>query len=141
MVGTRKEKRRSHFLGMYLIDTDVLIWVLRGNKQYEELLLKLKDKSSLAISTITIAEIYKNIFPSELLKTENVINEFEIYEVSSPIAKQAGLYWQQYIKKLKNLSLTDCLIAATANINNLVLVSLNVKHFPMTDIQLLNQQD
>lgn len=123
---------------MYLIDTDVLIWVLRGNKEYEELLLRLKDKGPLAISTITVAEIYKNIYPSEMIKTENLLNEFQMYEVNSSIAKQAGLYWQQYSKKLKNLSLTDCLVAATVNINSLELVSLNVKHFPMTDIKQFN---
>lgn len=123
---------------MYLIDTDVIIWTLRGNKKYEEFLQDLKNKNDLSISTITIAEIYKNIFPSEIVKTENVLNELEVWDVNTSIAKQAGLYWQEYGKKLKNLNLTDCLIAATASIHSLTLVSLNEKHFPMTDIHLLN---
>lgn len=123
---------------MYLIDTDVLIWVLRGNKKYEELLQQLKSQDTLSISTITIAEIYKNIFPSEIVKTENLLNEFLIWDVNSLIAKQAGFYWQQYSKQLKNLSLMDCLIAGCANVNNLTLVSLNTKHFPMKDIQMLD---
>lgn len=123
---------------MHLIDTDILIWVLRGNKKYEEFLQNLKDKDTLSISTVTIAEIYKNIFPSEIIKTEGILNEFQTWDVTSSIAKQAGLYWQQYVKHLKNLSLTDCLIAATASINNLTLISLNIKHFPMNDIRVLN---
>lgn len=123
---------------MYLIDTDILIWVLRGKKKYEDLLQNLKYKSPLSVSTITIAEIYKNIYPSEIMKTESVLHEFETWNVTIPIAKQAGLYWRQYTKLLKNLNLTDCLIAGTANVNNLILVSLNIKHFPMKDIQLLN---
>lgn len=123
---------------MYLIDTDVLIWTLRGNKKYEEFLQNLKNKNDLSISTITIAELYKNIFPSEIVKTENVLHELNIWDVNTSIAKQAGLYWQEYSKKLKNLSLTDCFIAATASIHNLTLVSLNEKHFPMADINLLN---
>lgn len=126
---------------MYLIDTDILIWVLRGNKKYEDLLQNLKNKDSLSISTITIAEVYKNIYPSEMMKTENVLHEFETWDVTTPIAKQGGLYWKQYAKQLKNLNLTDCLIAGTANLNNLILVSLNIKHFPMKDIQLLNPLD
>ena len=77
---------------MYLIDTDILIWVLRGNKKYEELLQNLKYKNPLSISTITIAEIYKNIFPAEIIKTENIVNEFLIWDVNSPIARQGGLY-------------------------------------------------
>ena len=123
---------------MFLIDTDVLIWVLRGNKEYVELLQSLKDKSPLSLSTITIAEIYKNIYPSELVKTESLLNEFQVWEVTTPIAKQAGLYWQQYSRELKNLSLTDCLIAATAHITQAGLVSLNKKHFPMKDITIIN---
>lgn len=120
---------------MYLIDTDVLIWVLRGNKKYTQFLLKLKDEDVLSISTITIAEIYKNIYPAEMVKTENLINEFQILEINVSIAKQAGLYWQQYAGKFTNLSLTDCLIAAAANVADAALVSLNLKHFPMRDIR------
>lgn len=123
---------------MYLIDTDILIWVLRGNKKYQDFLLGLKDQASLSISTVTIAEIYKNIFPSEIVKTEKVLNELLTWDVTVPVARQAGLYWQQYSKKLKNLSLTDCLIAGTASVNDATLVSLNVKHFPMSDIKVLN---
>lgn len=123
---------------MFLIDTDILIWVLRGNTSYEGFLQDLKDKGSLSISTVTIAEIYKNVFPSEIVKTENVLNELQTWDVTPAIAKQSGLYWQEYIKKLKNLSLTDCLIAATANVNNLTLVSLNIRHFPMKDIKFKN---
>ncbi len=123
---------------MYLVDTDILIWVLRGNKKYEELLQSLKDKDSLSISTITIAEIYKNIYPSEIVKTENLLNELQTWDITPAIAKQAGLYWQEYIKNLKNLNITDCLVAGTASVNSLTLVSLNIKHFPMEDVQSLN---
>ena len=123
---------------MYLVDTDVLIWALRGNKSFEDLLQNLKDKGSLSISTVTIADIYKNIFPSEIVKTEKVLSELQTWDVTEEIAKQAGLYLQEYIKKLKNLSLIDCFIASTANVNNLTLVSLNAKHFPMKDIKTLN---
>jgi predicted nucleic acid-binding protein len=121
---------------MYLIDTDILIWILRGNKKYEIYLQELKNNGSLSISTITIAEIYKNIYPSEMVKTENLLQELQTWDVTESIAKQGGLYWQQFSKKLKNLNLTDCLIAATANVNNLKLVTLNIKHFPMHDIHV-----
>ena len=122
---------------MYLLDTDV-IWVLRGKKDIVDKVSELKNKAPLGISVISTAEIYKNIFPSELTVTENYLEQHIIFDVDQKIAKTAGLYWQQYAKQLKNLSLTDCLIAGTANVNSLVLVSLNTKHFPMKDIQVLN---
>lgn len=123
---------------MYLIDTDILIWVLRGNKKYEEFLEKLKNRDQLSISTVTIAEIFKNIYPSEIIKTENILDEFQIWDVTSAIAKQGGLYWKEYSKNLKNLNLTDCLIAATVTIHDLTLATLNTKHFPMKTISMVS---
>ena len=78
---------------MYLINTDIIIWALRGNKKYEEFLQNLKNKGSFSISVITIAEIYKNIYLSEIVKTENVLNELEVWDVIPRVAEQAGLYW------------------------------------------------
>lgn len=123
---------------MYLIDTDILIWVLREDKKYQSLIIKLAKKGALSISTATIAEIYQNVYPFELIKTESVLADFQSIDVNPTVAKQAGLYWQKYSKNLQNLSIIDCIIAATANINGATLVTLNRKHFPMKDIKLLD---
>lgn len=123
---------------MFLLDTDVLIWILRDNNEVIKKVLELKEEFPLGISVISIAEIYKNIFPSELTITEDFLSQHIQVDVNSKIAKIAGFYWQQYAKKLKNLSLTDCLIAATANTNDAMLVTLNAKHFPMNDIKVVN---
>lgn len=120
---------------MYLIDTNVLIWILRGQRDYLQWLETVNDLR-LFLSTITIAEVYKNILPSELVQTEDVLNEFAILDVTAPIAKQAGLYWQQFSKKFKNLHILDCIIAATAKEHDLKLITLNIRHFPMTDIAI-----
>jgi predicted nucleic acid-binding protein len=123
---------------MFLLDTDVVIWLLRGREDIVEFVSRVSKKSSLSISVITIAEIYQNIFPAELTDTEEHINHYLILDIDTKIAKIGGLYWQQYAKQLKNLSLTDCLIAATANTTDATLVSLNTKHFPMKELTLLN---
>lgn len=123
---------------MFLLDTDILVWVLRDNKKIIQIVSNLKEKSTLSISVISIAEIYKNIFPAEIEATEEYLNKHAIFNVNQKIAKIAGFYYQQYSKNLQNLSLADCLIAATANVNNATLVSLNKKHFPMKDIKLLD---
>src|SRR5205814_8981732 len=101
---------------MYLIDTDIIIWVLRGQEKYRKLLKKLSLEAPLYISTMTIAEVYKNIFPSETMKTERLLNDLESWDITPPIAVQGGYYWQEYSKRLQNLSIIDCLIAATAKV-------------------------
>lgn len=123
---------------MHLLDTDIFIWILRGKEEIIQKVLDLKIKSPLGISVITIAEIYQNIFPSELLTTEEHIKQYVCFPVDEKIARIAGLYWQEYSKKLKNLTIADCLIAATANTNEAILISLNRKHFPMKNIKLLD---
>jgi len=123
---------------MFLLDTDILIWILRGKKEVREKVSKLKEKSPLAISVISIAEIFRNVFPSELSTTEDFLNQHIIFNLDQKTAKIGGLYCQQYSKQLKNLTLDDCLIAGCANVNDLTLVSLNTKHFPMKDIKTLN---
>ena len=99
---------------------------------------KLNKKSELAISVISIAEIYRNIFPSEIIDTEEFIKKHVIFDVDTKTAKMAGLYWKGYHESFQNLSLADCLVAATTNINEATLVTLNRRHFPMEDIQVLN---
>lgn len=125
-------------LKMYLLDTDILIWILRNNQKIINKIANLKNKADLCISAMSIAEIYQNVFPSELIDTEELINKHVIFNIDQEIAKMGGLYWQQYSKKLKNLTVADCIIAATANLNDLTVVSLNKKHFPMKDIKLLD---
>lgn len=123
---------------MIVLDTDIVIWILRGNQPIVAAIDRLVSKESIGISTITVAEVYKNIFPIEIPAVEDFISHQELFPVSVDIAKTAGLYWNQYHHGLKNLSLTDCLIAATAKIHQAVLATMNIKHFPMDDINLFN---
>ncbi len=123
---------------MYLLDSDIIIWILRNNQKVIDKVSQLRKKSEIAISVISIAEIYKNVFPSEIIQAEEFIKQHIIFDINTETAKIAGLYWQQYHKNLQDLSLADCLIAATANTNGAILVSLNKKHFPMKNIKLLD---
>lgn len=124
---------------MYLLDSDIAIWILRNNlkivAKIDELVASGQET---ALSTATVAEIYKNVLPSEVLNTEDFLNDNVIFDVDLGTGKLGGYYWQQYHKKLANLSIIDCLIAATAKLQNAVLVTLNTKHYPMDDIELLS---
>lgn len=123
---------------MIILDTDVVIWILRGNRPMIAVVDHLVSKGTVGISTVTVAEIYKNVFPIEIPAVEDFIAHQELFPVSLDIAKTAGLYWNQYHRRFKNLSLADCLIAATAKIHQASLATMNIKHFSMYDIKLLN---
>ena len=137
MGGKKQSRGRSNFLDMYIVDSDILIWVLRKNKTFIDLYKSLRHETVVSISTLTVAEIYKNILPHEFTDTEDLMQNFKIWDVTTSIAKQGGLYWQKYSKKFKNIHIFDCIIAATAKEYELKVVTLNTRHFPMPDIKVL----
>lgn len=123
---------------MFLLDSDITIWLLRKNKPVIKAVEKLLAEDVTGISTITIAEVYKNIFPEEEKDTQNFIYKQAVFDVTTEVAKSAGRYWQVHNKKLIGMSITDCIVAATAKDQKATLVTLNTKHFPMSDIKILN---
>ena len=122
----------------YLLDTDIVIWILRNYAPILDALEKLIHTDPLLISTITVAEVYKNIYIKETNQFDKLLALHAVIPVSVPVAKKAGLYWQAQNKQLKNLSITDCIIAATAHDQNAPLLTLNTRHFPMQDIRVMD---
>ncbi|MGL5135693.1 MAG: type II toxin-antitoxin system VapC family toxin [Planktothrix sp.] len=116
-----------------LIDTDVLIDYLRANSQSVDFLENLTQL--LLISSITVAELYAGVREGkERTALNNFISVFEVVPIDEKIATLGGLYRRDYGKS-HGVGLADALIAATANIKQAKLVTLNQKHFPMlTDL-------
>ena len=112
-----------------LIDTDVIIDYLRD---YDKAVKFLETQNcKLLISTITISELYAGVREGEeKAKLEEFLKAFEIIEVNKDIAIKGGLFRRDHEKKY-GTGLTDALIAAAADDNNAILVTLNKKHYPM----------
>jgi len=109
----------------YLVDTCVLVDHLRGKKQATEFL----KKENLVISAVTVAELLqgaKNLKEQKLLLT--LTNQFEVSWFSSPVSRLAIEFLKKYFLKY-NLRFLDSLIAATALVEDLTLVTSNTKHF------------
>ncbi len=123
---------------MFVLDTDVVIWILRRHVKIMRTIEKITAHSAPAVSAMTVAEVYKHIYPAELPMIEEYFDYHAVIPVSTTIAKQAGLYWNDFNKKFKTLSIADCIVAATAQSMNATLVTLNSRHFPMTDIKVVN---
>jgi predicted nucleic acid-binding protein len=112
-----------------LIDTDVLIDYLRGKPQAIQYLENLTE--FLLVSSITIAELYAGVREGKERKAlDEFVRAFEVVPVNDEIAVKGGLYRRDYFKS-HNVGLADAIIAATSEIRNAYLVTLNQKHFPM----------
>lgn len=112
-----------------LIDTDVLIDYLRDKAEAVSYLENLREP--LLISVITVAELYAGVRDGvERTKLDEFIRAFEIVPIDQEISVKGGLYRRDYMKS-HNVGLADALIAATAEVHQARLVTLNGKHFPM----------
>jgi predicted nucleic acid-binding protein len=112
-----------------LIDTDVLIDYLRGQPQAVEFLESRTEL--LLISTMTIAELYAGVRDGkEMEMLNNLIRAFQVVPIDESISIKGGLYRRDYGRS-HGMGLADAIIAATAELNMVTLVTLNQKHFPM----------
>ncbi|MCD6189206.1 MAG: type II toxin-antitoxin system VapC family toxin [Thermococcus sp.] len=111
---------------MYLIDTDIIIDILRGVRGSKEFLLDL-SKEGLFLSVISMAEIFSGRETKDPVKHEKILrflSHFEVVPLTQEIAILGGAIRRDY-----QIGLADALIAATAIHNGLTVVTYNTKHF------------
>jgi predicted nucleic acid-binding protein len=114
-----------------LVDTDVLIDYLRGQPDAVNYLEPLTEP--LLMSAVTLAELYAGVRDGqERRELDAFVLAFELVAVDRDIALKGGLYRRDY-RKSHNVGLPDALIAATAEIKQATLVTLNKKHYPMLE--------
>ena len=119
-----------------IVDTDVLIDCLRGLPQAAAAIKQQLASGALAISVISIAELEAGMRAGERGPLDAFIGVMQRVPVSEQIARTAGAYVHRYGKS-HGVLLPDALIAATAHHHEGKLMTLNRKHYPMRDIELL----
>lgn len=114
---------------MRLLDTCVLIDVLRGREAAVAFVSGLK--STPAISAITATELIAGAKGKrEEEAIERIFATYEVAEIDLEIARLAGDYVRDFGKS-HGVDPIDALIASTAKTKGLDLATLNLKHFPM----------
>jgi predicted nucleic acid-binding protein len=121
-----------------LLDTSVLIDVLRARKQRKEMLAEfLRAGHTLSTTSLNIAEIYAGMRPHEESATEAFLNELECHELTGSAGRLAGKFIGTWKRKGRTLRLPDTVVAAISVEKRCVLVTDNRKDFPMSEVQLL----
>lgn len=117
---------------MILVDTDVLIASLRGVEPARNWLRDARSRTGrLAVSVVTNAEVLGGMRSPERRDVNRLLNSLRPLPVTDMIAHRAGELRRRYRRSHGAISLVDYLIAATAEVHGLELVTLNTKHFPM----------
>jgi predicted nucleic acid-binding protein len=116
-----------------LLDTDILINLLRGNVAARDFIEKSLEENELLCSVVSVAEIWAGMRPKEEKATRGLVDSLKIIDVSRDVAEKAGTF--KGAAKGHSLELDDCLIAATAFCTGATLATGNGKHYPMKDIR------
>ncbi len=119
---------------MVMVDTDVIIWILRGKEEIKEQFINIVNESDglIFLTPIQIAEIYTGIRQRERINTEIFLDAFTILNIDEKVGKLAGEFMNKY-QKTHSISLADAIIAACTKIHGLKLWTLNRKHYPMLE--------
>lgn len=124
-------------MASYLLDSSVIIDVINGKRERLKLLQKLvEEHHELGCCAINVVEVYAGMLPHEESATLEILENLNYFDITWDIARKAGLLKRDFARKGKTLALADVTIAAVAIENNLILLTDNVKDYPMKELKL-----
>jgi predicted nucleic acid-binding protein len=116
-----------------LFDTSVLIAHLRGVEEASRLLTDAVRANTASCSVLTRVEIEGGMRSDERFAVRRLMGVLRAEPVTEEIAIRAGELLREYRRSHPGIDVVDYVIAATAELRDAELATLNVKHFPMID--------
>jgi predicted nucleic acid-binding protein len=119
-----------------IFDTDIFIWIERGNIKAAHLIEKEDERFISVQSYLELLQCAANKKQHEYTKQFLKDFGFRTLPLSGNVGHRATVYIEEYSLS-HGLRAGDALIAATATENNMPLCSSNAKHFkPIKDLRL-----
>ncbi|WP_420643809.1 type II toxin-antitoxin system VapC family toxin [Candidatus Leptofilum sp.] len=120
-----------------LIDTDVIVWYMRGNEKAKE---TIETYPRFSISVVTYMELVQGMRnKNELRALRRALRAWktEIIYINEEISSKAMFFVEQYYLS-HSIHLADALIGATAVTYGLSLLTGNAKHYaPIKDVEIV----
>ena len=119
-----------------LIDTDVLIWLLRGRASARKLLNGIDEVTLSAVTYMELVQGMRNKEEFRLLRQTIHQQDWFVLPIDENISQRATVFIENYALS-HGLQLADALIAASAVESGATLISANTKHYKVIpDIDL-----
>lgn len=115
-----------------VFDSTILIAHLRGDGRATELLLA-RSREERLVSVVSRVEVEGGMRSAERADVARLFGVLTLVPVTDAIAQRAGDHLRAHRRSHQGIDLADYLIAATADIKEAALSTLNVKHFPMIE--------
>ncbi len=114
-----------------LLDTSVLIDYLRGRPDAVNLVHSLTELPT--SSEVCRVELLQGLRANEEQDAAELIAAIDWIPVVEPVAARAGELGRRWRRSHSGIGVADLIIAASAELTDATLLTLNVKHFPMID--------
>ena len=118
---------------MYLLDTDTVIYILKGHPAVEQNLQE-RPYDPVKLCVITLMELYYGAYKSQkvtanLARIRTLENSLEILPVGQEVVEIYGLEKAKLERRGTPLEDLDLILGCCALAHNLTLVTNNVRHF------------
>lgn len=123
-------------MGLLLLDTTVLIDVLRGRAAAKRVLNLRRTATVPATSAVNIEEIVRGLRSSEQPAADRLLSGLRVLPIGRAEAELAGGWRRDFAAAGRPLHQADCLVAATAVTAGARFATANVKDFPMDGLEL-----
>jgi tRNA(fMet)-specific endonuclease VapC len=117
----------------YLLDTD---WIIDGlaNKTDAITALRIHARDGIAVSIVSFAELYEGAYGSqnplqEITRIQQFLTSYPVINLSDAITDRFGQVRAQLRAQGMLIPDLDLLIATTAAVHNLTVMTRNVRHF------------
>jgi len=117
------------------IDSDILIWHLRGDKKALKFLKDLQESKEyeLWVGAIQRAEVVFFMRHNEEKDTMLLLSQFKTAPIDQTIVDAGGVLYRKWHPS-HGLDINDALLAATVKQTGGKIYCLNIKHYPMSEI-------
>lgn len=111
-----------------LFDTDVLIWLFRGNEKAARLIDETPDRRISAVSYMELLQGARDKREAQTIRSFLADFAFQMLPLTENIGHRASIYMEEYGLK-SGMAMADALLAATAVENRQFLCTANRKHY------------
>jgi tRNA(fMet)-specific endonuclease VapC len=125
-------------MSRYLLDTTALIDFSKGREPAFSLIGRFfQNGDEVGVSPVNVTEFYSGLAPSAWDVWDEFFEPLQLWPISLEAAKKAGRFRYDFARQGISLSTTDTLVAAVALEQRAIIVTSNVKDYPMDEVTLL----
>lgn len=121
-------------MSKFLLDTDAIIWHLRGRQDVTTVLREMQAFGVPSCSALSVLEVHVGIKKGEEVKTDLFLGSLIVIDVTKKISEQAAMAICEKRAQGVSIDIPDAIIAATCHTHSLTLVTYNKKHYPFENL-------